>query len=287
MASPVKVSKHQYMNEPTQQENLTQIRNTFNMAADYFDDPALPFWNYFGQKTVNYLNLQPGNSVLDVCCGSGAATIPAALVVGSTGKVIGVDLADALLELARNKVSQNNLENVELRCADFRELGLPDASFDAVICVFGIFFVADMEAAIRELWRMVRPGGKLILLSWGDRVFEPANTFFRGSVRMVRPDLVQATVPWERIKTPQSFQSLLASVGITKVEILNEATTHPLRTPEDWWTMLMGGGYRGVIEQLNPVMREQIQVKNMTYLHSDNIQALDVDVMWAIASKEA
>uniref|UniRef100_UPI00286E6B50 class I SAM-dependent methyltransferase n=1 Tax=Chamaesiphon sp. VAR_69_metabat_338 TaxID=2964704 RepID=UPI00286E6B50 len=148
------------------QEAIDKATITFNSAADYFDAPALSFWNRFGQRTIELADLQPGMRVLDVCCGTGASAIPAALKVGTTGSVLGVDLAESLLELARTKAQQQELQNIEFQCADFSELALPSASFDAIVCVFGIFFLPDMEAAVAELWRMLRPGGMLAIASW-------------------------------------------------------------------------------------------------------------------------
>ncbi len=74
---------------------------TYNSAADYFDHPANTFWERYGRRTVERLQLTPGMRVLDVCCGSGASAIPAAEMVGPSGSVVGVDLAENLLELSQ------------------------------------------------------------------------------------------------------------------------------------------------------------------------------------------
>ena len=66
-----------------------------------YDHPANTFWSRYGGRSVERLRLSPGQRVLDVCCGSGASAIPAAETVGSTGSVVGVDLAENLLALAR------------------------------------------------------------------------------------------------------------------------------------------------------------------------------------------
>lgn len=124
---------------------------TYNAAADSYDDPANVFWEHYGRRTVERLDLPFGARVLDVCCGSGASAIPAAENVGPDGSVLGVDLAENLLALARRKAKERGLKNVDFRSADMLDLGLPEASFDAVICVFGIFFVPDMKSAVREL----------------------------------------------------------------------------------------------------------------------------------------
>ena len=130
---------------------------TYNAAADSYDDDANSFWQRFGRRTIERLGLKRGAQVLDVCCGRGASAIPAAHAVGPEGSVLGIDLAARLLEIARAKANAQALDNVEFRVGDMLDLSLQGSNFDAVVCVFGIFFVPDMTAAVRELWKAVRP----------------------------------------------------------------------------------------------------------------------------------
>jgi len=140
---------------------------TYNAASDCFDHPANSFWERFGRRTVERLQLARGARVLDLCCGSGASAIPAAEIVGPGGSVVGVDLAENLLELARTKAKQRGLTNTEFRSGDMTNLAFEEGSFDAVVCVFGIFFVPDMEAALRELKRVLRTNGMLAITTLG------------------------------------------------------------------------------------------------------------------------
>jgi trans-aconitate methyltransferase len=142
-----------------------------------------------------------------------------------------------------------------------------------------------MEAAIAELWRMLRPGGKLAITSWGPRVFEPANQTFWNAVQAERPELYKQYTPWYRIGDPDSLKALLESGGATNVEVFAETDSHKLATPEDWWTMVMGGGIRGTVDQLDPAEKEQIRSINLDFLRSNHIQTLDSDVLYAIAHK--
>ena len=169
--------------------------------------------------------------------------------------------------------------------ADFETLEFPDESFDAVVCVFGIFFVEDMSKAIQELWRMVRPGGKLAITSWGNRVLEPANQEFWRIIEAERPDLCKKSRPWDNINQPTSLQTLLETAGVTDIQVFTESTTHELASPEDWWTIILGSGYRGLIEQLTPPVRKLVREMNLQFLHNNEIHALDVDVLYAIAYK--
>ncbi|HZE87922.1 MAG TPA: class I SAM-dependent methyltransferase, partial [Verrucomicrobiae bacterium] len=174
-----------------------RARATYDAAADTFDDPALSFWDRFGRRTVERLDLRPGEKVLDVCCGSGGSAIPAAERVGPAGAVLGADISERLLELARAKAKARGLGCAEFRLADLERLGVPDEAFDAVVCVFGIFFLPDMPGAVRELWRRVRPGGRLAITTWGRGIFEPMNGVFWESVRAERPELFKSFNPWD------------------------------------------------------------------------------------------
>jgi ubiquinone/menaquinone biosynthesis C-methylase UbiE len=257
----------------------------YNAASDTYDDEANSFWSRFGRRTVDRIGLKEGDRVLDVCCGSGASAIPAAEAVGDRGVVIGVDLAENLLDLATAKAEQNGLTNVEFRQGDLLQLNLEHESFDAVICVFGIFFIPDMEAAMRALWRLVKANGKLAITTWGARFFEPANTAFWNSIQTVRPDLYKSFNPWDRISEPTALESLFVRAGIPTCEIVAEDGTHPLREPEDWWSMVLGSGYRGTVEQLNEHDYQTVRLYNLDFIQQAGVRAVEANVLYAIAEK--
>ena len=93
-------------------------RRRLQRGGGSYDHPANAFWDRYGRRTVDRLRLPVGARVLDVCCGSGASAIPAAEAVGTGGFVLGVDLAEGLLELARAKARERDLANVEFRAGD-------------------------------------------------------------------------------------------------------------------------------------------------------------------------
>ena len=85
---------------------------TYNAAADHFDDEPLQFWTRIGRRTIDRLELPDGATVLDIGCGAGSSAIPAAEKVGRRGQVVGVDLAERLLEIAAEKALRNGHLNV-------------------------------------------------------------------------------------------------------------------------------------------------------------------------------
>lgn len=260
---------------------------TYNAAADFYDDPANSFWDRFGRRTVERLRLPPGGRVLDACCGAGASALPAAEGVGPQGSVLGIDLARNMLAIARAKASARGLTNVEFRAADLLDPAIPASHFDAVICVFGIFFVPDMPAAVRALWHAVRPGGTLAITTWGPNLFEPGSTAFWNAVRDVRPDLHMSFNPWDRISDPASVRAVMRDAGVGDVEVVAESGAHPIPSADAWWAALLGSGYRGTLDQLDDSARERVRVANMDFIRESGIRSVEANVVYATATKSA
>ncbi len=266
-----------------EEDAKNKAASTYNAASDYYDHPANTFWSHFGRRTVTRLGLATGERVLDVCCGSGASAIPAAEIVGANGAVAGVDLAENLLELARAKAKQLGLTNIRFQSGDLMHLAFDNERFDTVVCVFGIFFVPDMEAALRELRRVVRSGGRVAITTWGPRFFEPASTFFWDSIRDVRPDLYKGFNPWDRISEVDAVLRLLAGAGLTETEAVAESDSQRVNEPEDWWAMIMGSGYRGTVEQLSLEDRERVRRANLDFIERTSLRALEANVIYGSA----
>jgi ubiquinone/menaquinone biosynthesis C-methylase UbiE len=262
-----------------------KAKTSYNRASDHYEDSALGFWSRYGTATVERLSLSAGQQVLDVCSGTGASAIPAAERVGPTGSVIAVDLADRLLALGRAKAAGRGLHNIQFRVGDMERLGLPDNAFDAVICVFGIFFSPDMPKQLRELWRMVRPGGNLAITTWGPRFWEPAYSVWNQAVQRERPDLVAAFNPWDRITTTEGVLQLFTDAGIAEPRVVREDGEQPLRAPEDWWTIALGSGLRWAIEQMGPERAERVRQDNVAWLKNHSVRAVETNVIYAVATK--
>jgi ubiquinone/menaquinone biosynthesis C-methylase UbiE len=256
----------------------------FDAAADTYDHEALGFWNRVGSTTVARLALAPGHTVLDVPAGSGASALPAARAVGPTGRVVAADISAGLLGLASRKAEAEGLHNLELRHGDMRTLGLASESFDAVICVFGVFFVSDRVAMMRELWRMVKPGGRLAITTWGPDVLEPGGSAFWDAVREVAPERVRGFSPWDDLVEPDAVVGLFTDAGIESASAELEPADQPLRNADDWWAIVLGTGFRGTLDALGP--RERERVKAVTLERMRDVPSVRASAIYAVAEKE-
>lgn len=149
--------------------------------------PLQPDWNSFGraqasqrwrkqsammgsgmtEAIVAAAMVERGMSILDVACGTGEPAISLATLLRGTGEVVGVDISSAPLEIARRRAEQRGLTNVRFEQADAHLLPFESDSFDRVTSRLGIMFFADLPNALRQMHRVLKPGGRITLLSWG------------------------------------------------------------------------------------------------------------------------
>jgi ubiquinone/menaquinone biosynthesis C-methylase UbiE len=264
-------------------EHARRAARTYGAAADHYGSASLGFWDRYGAATVARLPLAAGDSVLDLCCGAGGSAIPAARAVGPPGHVLGVDVAEPLLALARARAAHEGLVNTEFRCADATHTGLPDGLFGAVVCVFGVFFAPDMPAFAAEMWRLVRPGGVLAITTWGPGLFEPANTYFWESVGAVELSLVRAFNPWDKITTPAALAGLFPQAAAPAV--VAASGQHHLDRPDSFWDIVLGSGYRATIDALSQDQRDRVQGRLLDELRSRDITTVRTDVIFGTAGR--
>lgn len=107
--------------------------------------------------------IREGESVLDIGCGGGVDTMVAAAMTGPTGRVVGIDMSSEMVERARQNLSQTNLKNVSFHESSAEDLPFPDKDFDVVISS-GVFnLVPEKLKALREVFRVAKPGGRLMM----------------------------------------------------------------------------------------------------------------------------
>jgi ubiquinone/menaquinone biosynthesis C-methylase UbiE len=113
--------------------------------------------------------LRPGERVLDVASGTGLVTLQAARLVGPSGFVIGTDISQAMVDRLRDEVRRLGLSHVTVERFDAEELGVGTDSCDVALCALGLMYVTDPVAALREMHRVVRAGGRVVTAVWGAR----------------------------------------------------------------------------------------------------------------------
>ncbi len=164
---------------PTPSEQADRIAAVFDRAADTYGAAVNDFFAPAGRDLVVLAGLQPGGQVLDIGCGRGAVLFPAAHAVGTSGRVVGVDLAARMVELTTADAQRRGLTQVRVRRAAADD-PLPDGGeaggLHAVVAGFVLFFLPEPAPALRRYRSLLRDGGRLAFTTFGepDASFEAA-----------------------------------------------------------------------------------------------------------------
>ena len=163
-----------------------RIRQMFDRVAAGYDARNRLFsadrdraWR---RRAARRTGLRPGQTALDLCTGTGKLAHELLPLVGPSGRVTGVDFSTAMLDLARKREPL-----VEFRLGDVAELNEADASVDAITIGFGLRNLVDREAALREMFRVLRPGGRLVILEFAPPPHGPVMHAYRFYLSRVMP----------------------------------------------------------------------------------------------------
>jgi demethylmenaquinone methyltransferase/2-methoxy-6-polyprenyl-1,4-benzoquinol methylase len=150
------VSKEQLV-----QTIFDSIANQYDIINNLMSFGLHHAWRKF---LINQTELKQGQLVLDVCCGTGSVTFDLAAKVGNNGQVIAVDLSSKMLSIAESKLAQKKLSNIQFIKANALYLPFPENTFDCLTIAYGLRNVANIQLALSELHRVIKPGGKIVSL---------------------------------------------------------------------------------------------------------------------------
>jgi demethylmenaquinone methyltransferase/2-methoxy-6-polyprenyl-1,4-benzoquinol methylase len=159
-----------------------QVNRMFDRVASRYDllNSLMSAGLHHGwrERAARRAELRPGDAALDVCCGTGDLTLELAARVAPGGRVVGCDFSEPMLDLAREKASRRGLEGARFEWADALNLPYDAGRFDAVTVGFGVRNFADRERGLREMARVLRPGGRLVVLEFTRPRRFPFSTFY-------------------------------------------------------------------------------------------------------------
>jgi ubiquinone/menaquinone biosynthesis C-methylase UbiE len=189
---------------------------------------------------VERLDPQPGQTILELAAGMGETGFLAAERLGSSGRLITSDAEPAMLAAAERLAQSLGLANVELRVLDSTRIGLPPASVDGVLSRFGYVLRGDPPAALHEVRRVLRPGGRFAFAVWAERSRNPWMTVpldvmvERGHLAPPGPD--ESALSDRR--TPSAIESLLEAAGFAEPRIEEMPVRYRFEDPDELWTFV-------------------------------------------------
>ena len=223
------------------------IAGVFDRGAADYDRVGVDFFTPFGRELVARASLRPGERVLDLGCGRGAVLFAALEAVGAAGTVTGIDLAETMVALTRAEAA--GYPNVTVEVGDAEDPGYPAASFDAILAGLVLFFLPDLDRALRRYADLLAPGGRLAFTTFGpsDPSFDAAMKAFGGFVPDGMPDRSARQGP---LRDVDSIAALLTRNGYTDVETTQVSRQSRFTDPAHWLAWAWSHGGRATLERV-------------------------------------
>lgn len=274
----------------TAKEHKRKVAAGFNLASVGYDRQAVKFLALTARKLVEIAAIQNQDTVLDVATGTGHSAIALANLVGEKGRVIGIDIAADMLEVARANITKASLDNIELQLGDAENLGFEDGSFDKVVCASGIFFLPDMLAGLKEWRRVAKPGGVVAFSSFGETAFNPMRERYANRIQNNYGVVLPPSRGFQRLNTIEKCQDLMqqAGFGLEDIEIRTEQLGYYLQNADEWWDIVWHTGFRHSVSQIAPERLEQFKTEHLAEigtLATGKGIWLDVPVIFALGRK--
>ena len=208
---------------------------------------------------------QPGERVLELACGPGSVGLAAADLVGPRGDVVLSDIVVEMTTIAAARAAARGLTNVSVRVLDLERIDEPDSSYDVVVCREGLMFAPDPACAMREIRRVLRPGGRVAVACWGPRARNP----WLGIVFDAVGAQLGVPVPPPGIPGPFSLDDAAMLAGLFSDAGLVDVHVGELSTPlhagsfDEWWarTTALAGPLARMLSSLSNDAKQALDAR--------------------------
>lgn len=227
------------MSAPPTPPTTEQIRDAWDALAADFDRTTTALTMSFGEQLLARVEPGPDTELLDVGTGSGALAIPAAR---QGARVVAVDLAPAMIERLTARAQAEGLTRLEGRVMDGQALELADDAADVAVSLNGVSLFPDLRAGLRELVRVVRPGGTVLIAAFGAPQKAEFLAFFMGAMQAAIPDFTPlptdpSPLPFQ-VADPGRLHRELADAGLTDVTVETITWRIPFDSARHLWELI-------------------------------------------------
>ena len=248
--------------EATTTDEHAAPREAWDAIAEGYDRYVAPQERDLANEALRLVGLAPGERFLDVAAGPGGLSLPASRL---GAQVLATDWSPAMIERFEARVREEGISRAEGRVMDCHALDLPDDSFDVTASQFGVMLVPDQPRALREMVRVTKPGGRVLLIAYGFPAELDFLQIFIGALKAVHPEfpgLPDDPPPLEfQVADPEVLRRRLADAGLKDVRIERTAERPTFSSGQEMWDwVLYGNPIPGaIVEDLGEDQRARLR----------------------------
>jgi ubiquinone/menaquinone biosynthesis C-methylase UbiE len=228
--------------EPTTSEEHVAPPEAWDVIAEGYSRYVAPQEVDLANEALRLVGLEPGENFLDVAAGTGGLSLPAARL---GAEVVATDWSPAMIEQFEAHAREEGLSKAKGRVMDCHALDLPDDRFDVTGSQFGVMLVPDQPRALREMVRVTRPRGRVLLIAYGSPEEFEALQFFLGALKAVAPEfpgLPDDPPPLEfQVSDPDALRQRLTDAGLRDVRVRRTAERPTFRSGQEMWDWVIYG----------------------------------------------
>lgn len=214
----------------------------WDAIAEGYDRYVVPQEVELANEALRLVGLEAGDRFLDVASGPGGLSLPAARL---GAQVLATDWSPAMIECFEARAREEGLSNADGRVMDCHALDLSDSSFDVTGSQFGVMLVSDQPLALREMVRVTKPGGRVLVIAYGSPANFEALQLFIGALTAVAPEfpgLPDDPPPLEfQVADPDVFRRRLTDAGLKDVHVARTAERPAFASGREMWDWVLYG----------------------------------------------
>ena len=228
--------------EATTTEEQAAPPEALDAIAEGYDGYVAPQELDLAREALRLVGLRAGERFLDVAAGTGGLGLPAARL---GAQVLATDWSPAMIERFEARVREEGLSNAQARVTDCHALDLPDDTFDVTGSQFGVMLVLDQPRALREMARVTKPGGRVLLIAYGDPAELDFLQIFIGALKAFHPEfpgLPDNPPPLEfQVADPDVLRRRLTDAGLKHVRVERTAERPTFSSGQEMWDWVLCG----------------------------------------------
>ncbi len=220
-------------------EQQKQSWNKFSAGWKKWDDVTMDFLNPAGKAIIAAIEPGGTDNILDIAAGTGEPGLTIAGMLQG-GKVTITDLSPDMIEIAKEKAALLGVRNIETAACDVCELPFPDNKFDAISCRFGFMFFPDMQLAANEMFRVLKPGGRIATSVWNtpDKNIWSTSIMSTINKNIELPPPVPGAPGMFRCAQPGTMKNIFEQAGFKNITEKEVPTKYKCGTLENYWLMM-------------------------------------------------
>jgi len=210
----------------------------WDLVAEGYARTTMKLFHGYTESALQIAELSGDSCILDVACGPGTLALQAA---NSVKSVHAIDFSESMIGILEENIRSEKIDNINTTCGDGQDLPYENDLFDAAFSLFGLMFFPDRMKGYAEIYRTLKPGGKIIVSSWAPVSQSPAMQTMFGAIKAMNPDIPEPQTMIDSLENADFFEGELKKSGFRDIRIHIVTKDFPVTSIKQFWNDMVDG----------------------------------------------